>query len=619
LRNVSHAGSPASPKWIERLTHESVASRPVEQARHSAFIVTRLMLAASVLASAPVWTFLHGAPSLREAALFALSLTPLLAVAVLARTGALRIAQTISIFGWLSLAVAVRATTQGYDAVSLMLMTIALLESGLTLDIGLAAAVAVAAIVLLSLDALAQDETVQALQPLRATDILICATPLLFYVAMLSIHSLNAEKTRERADKRHTRDMRLLTDAIGDMVIHLDRTGAVSSIVGNAHKAYGLEQRDLIGRGFFQRVHVADRPAFLKMLSDAIVDETSTHALLRLQVAASPNDSGLYVEPVFHYFDARACAVVVRTDGEVAANDPVVCILRDVTAARRVEEEMAVAHAERERATASKSRFLANVSHELRTPLNAIIGFSEMLANEELVPTSPEKRYEYAQIISGSGHHLLEVVNTILDMSKIEVGSMQIYPEPFVLPALLDSCCDMMQLKADQSGVALARKYASQMEEIVGDKRACKQIILNLLSNAVKFTPAGGQVTARARPEGNFLAVTISDTGVGISAQDLARLGDPFFQANASLDRAYEGTGLGLSVVRGLVGLHGGSIVVESGLKSGTCVTVRLPLDCRQAQETANGAAKIEVIARHAAPAPANELVLEQEAVKKIA
>jgi len=619
LRNMSDLGSPASARWIEYLTHESVAFRPVELARQRAFIVTRLTVAASVLFSAPAWILVHGAPSSAEAGVFALALTPLVAVTALARTGALRPAQMISIFGWLALAVVIHSTTQGYDAVSLMLMTIALLEAALTLDVGLGAAVAVAAIVLLALDVMLQDTAADSVTSLQASDMMIFVTPLLFYVAMLSINALGAEKVRERTDRRNARDLRLLTDAIGDMVIHLDRSGAVSSIVGVTHKSYGLERRDLIGRGFFQRVHVGDRPAFLKLVSDAIASETASNALLRLQVGTAPSASGEFVEPVFNYFDARACPVDVRTESEVDSLDPVVCILRDVTAEKRAEAEIAAAHEERERAAVSKTRFLANVSHELRTPLNAIIGFSEMLANEDLVPTDPAKRREYAQIISGSGHHLLEVVNTILDMSKIEAGSMQLFPEPFAVPALVDQCCDMMQLKADQSGVKLARDYGEEVDEIVGDRRACKQIILNLLSNAVKFTPAGGRVTARVRPEGNSLAIGVFDSGIGISSSDLARLGDPFFQASASHDRAYEGTGLGLSVVRGLVGLHGGSITVESAPRNGTSVTVRLPRDCRKHHAAGPASARIETIARHCAPTRINDIGPDKETVKKIA
>ena len=241
-----------------------------------------------------------------------------------------------------------------------------------------------------------------------------------------------------------------------------------------------------------------------------------------------------------------------------------------------------------------------------------------MLASEELEPREAEKRREYANIIRDSGIHLHEVVSMILDMSKIESGSMQIFPEPFSLPKLVEQCCDMIQIKADQGQVTLARECRGDLEEVVADKRACKQILLNLLSNAVKFTPPRGTVTVRSRPEGNSLVLAVSDTGIGIGPDDLARLGDPFFQASSSHDRSYEGTGLGLSVVRGLVGLHGGAIAVESALKLGTTVTVRLPLDGRSCDQGAT-TTKIETIARRHAAAQGEDIGQDQDRVKKIA
>ncbi|MCX7899573.1 MAG: HAMP domain-containing histidine kinase, partial [Methylocystis sp.] len=372
--------------------------------------------------------------------------------------------------------------------------------------------------------------------------------------------------------------------------------------------------------GFFQRVHIADRPAFLKLISDACENKTPETAFLRVQVSTLRGVGSRYDEPVFRHFDARVCSAPQEINGDSSEDAPVVCILRDVTAAKQAEEALAAARAESERATASKTRFLANVSHELRTPLNAIIGFSEMLANTDVAPTEAEKQREYAEIIASSGHHLLEVVNTILDMSKIESGAMHLCPEPYALPALIDQCCDMIQLKADQSGVTVLRDYPKQAEEIIGDKRAVKQILINLLSNAVKFTPAGGKVRVRLAPEGNSLALTVADSGIGIAANDLERIGDPFFQASSSHDRAYEGTGLGLSVVRGLVGLHGGSISVESAPRRGTSVTVRLPLDCRDHANRNAALARIETVARHgAAPELDGEPIPAKDTVKKIA
>jgi cell cycle sensor histidine kinase DivJ len=219
------------------------------------------------------------------------------------------------------------------------------------------------------------------------------------------------------------------------------------------------------------------------------------------------------------------------------------------------------------------------MSHELRTPLNAIIGFSDMLTNESLV-LDEGRRYEYAKLINESGRHLLSVVNGILDMSKMESGNFQITPEPFAPAQVISSCCDLLALKAKDAGVELATRIASNLPEMVADRRALNQILINLISNAIKFTPRGGQVTVGACSEGQTLAITVTDTGCGIGPEDLPRLGEAFFQARASYDRRHDGTGLGLSIVKGLARLHGGDMNIQSQLGEGTQVTVRLPIDC---------------------------------------
>jgi two-component system, cell cycle sensor histidine kinase DivJ len=188
------------------------------------------------------------------------------------------------------------------------------------------------------------------------------------------------------------------------------------------------------------------------------------------------------------------------------------------------------------------------------------------------------RRKEYAQLIRDSGQHLLSVVNGILDMSKMETGTFEIAPEPFApRPALLN-CCNLLALKARESGVDLITRAPDDLPVMNGDPRAFKQITLNLVSNAIKFTERGGSVTVSAAVEGSRLVLDVTDTGVGIDADDLKLIGNPFFQAGKTYQRRHEGTGLGLSIVKGLVGLHQGEMTVESKLGEGTTVTVTLPL-----------------------------------------
>ena len=232
----------------------------------------------------------------------------------------------------------------------------------------------------------------------------------------------------------------------------------------------------------------------------------------------------------------------------------------------------------------------------MRTPLNAIIGFSEILGSPELAPRDGAKQLEYAGIIHASAEHLLSVVNLILDMSKIEARRFAIMPEPFDVAPLIASCCDMLRLKAEEGGVALVQAPLDIPKELIADKRACRQIVINLLSNAVKFTKPNGRVTIGACVEGDSLVIYIDDTGIGIAPGHFSKLGDPFFQVRSSYDRMFEGTGLGLSLVRGLVGLHGGSLVLESVVEEGTRVAVRLPLDCRGKAPTDSTPAPIEIL-----------------------
>jgi cell cycle sensor histidine kinase DivJ len=217
------------------------------------------------------------------------------------------------------------------------------------------------------------------------------------------------------------------------------------------------------------------------------------------------------------------------------------------------------------------------MSHELRTPLNAIIGFSEMIVQEQALMLDAARRKEYAQLINDSGQHLLSVVNGILDMSKMESGNFDITPEPFAPRAALINCCNLLALKARENGIDLVVNAAPDLPEITGDSRAFKQILLNLVSNAIKFTERGGKVTVAALIDDAKLVLAVTDTGIGIAADDLKRIGDPFFQAGKTYQRRHEGTGLGLSIVKSLVALHGGELSVQSKVDEGTTVTVVLP------------------------------------------
>jgi len=236
-----------------------------------------------------------------------------------------------------------------------------------------------------------------------------------------------------------------------------------------------------------------------------------------------------------------------------------------------------------EEANQTKSKFLANMSHELRTPLNAIIGFSEIMESGMFGELGSEKYQEYCHDILTSGHYLLEVINDILDMSKIEAGRMKLDMEPLDLSRTLAESLRVVSGRAQDKNLVLDADIGHCIS-MVADRRAAKQILVNLLSNAVKFTPEGGKVVVRSRLLHDRITLLIADTGIGIPAHSLARLGHPFEQVESQLTKTYHGSGLGLAIARSLTQLHGGSMKLRSRLGSGTVVRVSLPRDPRDCQ-----------------------------------
>jgi two-component system cell cycle sensor histidine kinase PleC len=236
-----------------------------------------------------------------------------------------------------------------------------------------------------------------------------------------------------------------------------------------------------------------------------------------------------------------------------------------------------------EEANQTKSKFLANMSHELRTPLNAIIGFSEIMENGMFGTLGSEKYQEYCHDILTSGHYLLEVINDILDMSKIEAGRMKLDMVSLDLSQTLSESLRVVSGRAEDKNLVLDPDFDETIS-VVADRRAVKQIMVNLLSNAVKFTPDGGRVVVRSRLLGDSIVLMIADTGIGIAPHSLARLGKPFEQVESQLTKTYHGSGLGLAIAKSLTNLHGGSMRLRSKLGTGTVVCVSLPRDARKAK-----------------------------------
>lgn len=252
----------------------------------------------------------------------------------------------------------------------------------------------------------------------------------------------------------------------------------------------------------------------------------------------------------------------------------------DITHRKRSEEKMRTAMEEAFAANRAKTVFLANMSHELRTPLNAVIGFAEIMEGQLFGPIGSPRYLDYARDIRESGAHLLEVINDILDLSKIESGKVELNEEELDLARIIQSVARLLQHRAARAGLSLHTELPQQMPSVYADGRLLRQILLNLLSNAVKFTDAGGTITTSVELlETGGLALHVADTGIGMDPAEVPIALTPFRQLDNSLSRKFQGTGLGLPLVKSLVELHGGTLLIETALNVGTTITVVLPAE----------------------------------------
>ena len=356
---------------------------------------------------------------------------------------------------------------------------------------------------------------------------------------------------RRRAAQAETR----LRDALNDqpgLLLAVYPSGRLAAAWG--HSPESLRDQVLPNRALGQIAATRDRPRIEAALHAAVHEGASR------VVFAAHGES----EPSLELTLRRASPT--RVMGAV----------RDIRDQLAHEAKLEKARAEAEAQNAGKSRFLANMSHELRTPLNAIMGFSDIMRQRLFGPIT-DRYADYSQLIHESGEHLLELINDVLDMSKIEAERFELNLEGFDARDAVNAVLRLMRGQADRAGVHLRGLLPRDALEIIADRRALKQIALNLISNALKFTPRDGSVTVTIQSAGSVLELIVADTGEGIGAEDLARLGRPYEQAGDGTQRA-NGTGLGLSLVRAFAKLHGGDMQIESRLGEGTTVIVRLPV-----------------------------------------
>jgi cell cycle sensor histidine kinase DivJ len=603
LRNFVHLESIKA--YIDALVHPSARGDALTAARHRTFIAVRLLCGLLLLSAIPVYLALRGVPTVLEAVVFAWLVAPLLVVAYLSRTGDLERAHLISAGTLAALLAVIAGATGGVTSFATPWLAVLPIEAALSASRRVVlATIAFAAGILGGLWTLAALGWLPAPGQLDPLTYLLGALSAALYAGAAALgvgaFARNGQRMKDAGDARY----RMLAQNMTDMITRHARNGSVTFVSHAAERLVGVPARSLMGGGLFEHVHVADRPGFLTALSEAARGR-DVAVEYRLRHGAVSDGVDRPSAPVFVWVETR-CRLLEDRAGEVVA------VTRDISRSKQDATELESARTEAERANETKSRFLTTVSHELRTPLNAIIGFSEMLENEAVHRLDPERRTDYARVIRESGQHLLGVVNGILDVSRIEAGQFNLKLEPVAVAREVEGCYEMMLLRAEQAGVRLDVEIDAAVSSVVVDKIALRQVLINLISNAVKFTPRGGSVVVSVRMSGHDLLIIVSDTGIGIAEEDLERVGDPFFQAASSYARTYEGTGLGLSVVKGIVDLHGGSFSIASRVGEGTRVSIRLPREAKQSASEPPA----QVVERLEPRQPLNE---EPEKVKRSA
>jgi cell cycle sensor histidine kinase DivJ len=356
---------------------------------------------------------------------------------------------------------------------------------------------------------------------------------------------------------------RFLADNAMDLITRHGADGRIRYASPASLPLLGRRPRELLGAAPTALVHPDD----LAVVQAAFVEASYFGRAASAEVRLRRKDGD-------HVWAEMRCR---PAGADAASGADIVAVTREIGERKAQERALTEARDAALEASRAKSRFLANMSHELRTPLNAIIGFSEVMAREMFGALGNARYQEYSRLIHESGSHLLDLINGVLDMSKIEAGKFELHEELFDLEETAQSALRFVRIPAERAGVVLKLAVSPAARQAFADRRAVKQILINLLSNGIKYTPPGGVVRLSAEAETAGLILGVTDTGTGIAPDDLKRLGQPFEQVESAETRGKEGTGLGLALVKALAALHGGEALLASVLGEGTSVTVRLP------------------------------------------
>jgi len=540
----------ATSAFCERLLHPSVAEEGERVCQKRLLQVLFCAPAVFVIGTAQIVSHLGEVPG--AIAGLALSIALLLAAAaVLCSTGKRRIAEVMGLCAGGAGIATMIALGGGLTSPFTVLLGALAIEAGwvarerraLIWGVGAAAVAALVSVVLVSL------------VPQVAPSAWSWLTPL-FYGLLLAIRFPAVEEP-EASEEVQAGSADAVVVAAGAIILRLQTNGEVMSATARAKAALGVEPELLVGTGFFERVLVSDRVGYLSAVADVRDGKAVKGLRLRIRVPAEAGYRAFFAD------------MAMNEGGEI------VVVLRDDEASSQLENALADAKREVKEAVELRDHLLASVSHELKTPLNAIAGFSDVLVNEMFGPFANAKQREYVTLINEASSHLLNVVNAVLDVSKMRAGTYEGEVEEFRLDEAAKLTLAIVSREANAKAVKLELDLDERIGTVHCDRRALQQILINLLSNAVKFTPEGS-VRLAIRQRAQRLHLTVSDTGIGIAPEDLARLGKPFTQVKNA--HSSQGTGLGLSLVDGLVQASGGSMSIESAPGAGTKVHVSLPV-----------------------------------------
>jgi PAS domain S-box-containing protein len=369
----------------------------------------------------------------------------------------------------------------------------------------------------------------------------------------------NEDELRNRLE-----ELRAIVDTATDGVVLIDEDGLIRSISRPAEALFGMDSRQVEGNSFTTLFAIESQRAASDYLA-GLADNGVASVLNDGREVIGREAQGRFI-PLF------------MTIGRLPAGGGYCAVLRDITQWKRAEEELTQARAQAERASSQKTEFLARVSHEVRTPLNAIIGFSELMLDEKFGPIGNERYRDYLRDINRSGNHVLDLVNDLLDISKIEAGEQEMSYEAVSLNDSLSETVAMMQPQANRERVIIRSSFASRLPDVVADQRSVRQIALNLLSNAVRATPPGGQViVSTAYEQSGDIVIRVRDTGIGMTIAEIEQALKPFKQINALKRARGDGTGLGLPLTKALVEANRARFQISSSPGQGTMVEITFP------------------------------------------